>query len=82
MRLNELKNKFPALISEVRGLGLMIGIELKVPGEPMVHFCRNHGLLINCTQEKVLRLLPPLTVTLSEIEIAVNGLNQAFLNQK
>lgn len=77
-RLKNLERKFPSLIEQVRGVGLMIGIELKVPGEPFVKFFRDKGLLINCTQDKVLRLLPPLTVSVSEMETALDLLEQSF----
>jgi predicted acetylornithine/succinylornithine family transaminase len=48
-------------VKEVRGKGLMIGIELDKPGKDIVSNCLARGLLINCTQETVLRLAPPLT---------------------
>lgn len=81
-RLKELKENFPALIREVRGIGLMIGVELKVPGEPIVDFCRDHGVLINCTQEKILRFLPPLTISIPEIKIALRVLEKSLDSYK
>lgn len=51
------------VVRKVRGIGLMVGIELNNPGAPHVEACRRRGLLINCTAECVLRLLPPLIVT-------------------
>ena len=65
--LNRLKADF-AFIDEVRGLGLMTGIVLDRPGKVYVDKARDAGLLINCTQEKVLRLLPPLTVSSAELK--------------
>ncbi|MBI4365937.1 MAG: aminotransferase class III-fold pyridoxal phosphate-dependent enzyme, partial [Deltaproteobacteria bacterium] len=50
-----------------RGLGLMVGIELDRPGAAVVETCRARGVLVNCTQENVLRLLPALTVTKAEL---------------
>ncbi|HBG04561.1 MAG TPA: aspartate aminotransferase family protein, partial [Geobacter sp.] len=59
--LEELKRKFPA-ITEVRGIGLMIGVELSIPGADIVKKALERGLLLNCAQEKVLRFVPPLIV--------------------
>ncbi len=51
------------LIREVRGLGLMLGIELDRPGAEAVRLCRERGLIVNCTAERVIRLLPPLVLS-------------------
>lgn len=61
-RLGELARRCP-LVREVRILGLMIGIELHVPGAGIVQRCLERGLLINCTHETVLRLLPAMTLS-------------------
>ena len=61
-----------SIIQEVRGVGLMIGIELAIDGTPFVKACMERGLLINCTQGNVLRLLPAMTI---EENITVEGLN-------
>lgn len=61
-KLNLLKQKYPHIIKEVRGLGLMVGAELYVPGKDIVAKCLDNGLLINCTAEKVLRFVPPLII--------------------
>lgn len=50
-------------VREVRVLGLMIGIELTQPGSELVQTCMDRGLLINCTQETVIRLLPAMTLS-------------------
>jgi len=55
-------------ISEVRGKGLMMGMELKIEGRPIVAKCLKLGLLINCTADKVLRFLPPLIAGKPEID--------------
>jgi predicted acetylornithine/succinylornithine family transaminase len=55
-------------VEELRACGVMIGLELSVEGAPIVQACMDRGLLINCTQETVLRLLPPMT--LSDAEVA------------
>ena len=70
-QLNSLKNKYP-VIHDVRGKGLMIGVELKAQAKDVVERCIKKGLLINCTHEKVLRLMPALNVTKKEIDRAVS----------
>ncbi|MBI4982188.1 MAG: aminotransferase class III-fold pyridoxal phosphate-dependent enzyme, partial [Candidatus Omnitrophica bacterium] len=69
-KLSELKNKYP-VIKEVRGLGLMLGVELGIEGKSIVEKCFEKGLLINCTHEKVLRVMPALNTTKKEIDRAV-----------
>ncbi len=73
-----LKRQFPELIREVRGLGLMQALELSVNGEGIVKDCRDRGLLINCTQEKVLRFLPCLTLSRAEMKKAFAILEKAL----
>jgi len=58
-------------VKEVRGLGLMIGVELDRPGAGIVERCEQRGLLVNCTANTVIRLVPPLTVSEEEIERAL-----------
>ncbi|MBU1061692.1 MAG: aspartate aminotransferase family protein, partial [Candidatus Omnitrophica bacterium] len=60
-RLNELKDK-KSVIKEIRGKGLMIGVELTVEGKDIVEGCLKEGLLINCTHGSVLRLMPGMIV--------------------
>jgi acetylornithine/succinyldiaminopimelate/putrescine aminotransferase len=57
-----------AIVKEVRICGLMIGIELQVDGTPIVAECMNRGLLINCTQQTVVRLLPAMTLSDAELQ--------------
>ncbi|MGI8907105.1 MAG: aspartate aminotransferase family protein [Candidatus Sumerlaeaceae bacterium] len=59
------------IVKEVRGIGLMIGIELTLPGADVVKHCAERGLLINCTMGHVLRLLPALVVTEEQCDRAV-----------
>ncbi|HQO58767.1 MAG TPA: aspartate aminotransferase family protein [Candidatus Omnitrophota bacterium] len=75
--LSRLKAKH-AVITDVRGLGLMIGVELSVPGQPIVQSCFEKGLLINCTHQKVLRLMPALNVTEKQAQKAMGILEKAF----
>ena len=58
-------------IKEVRGFGLMIGVELDVPGKQMVLDAMAEGLLINCTHDTVLRFLPPYIITEKEVDQAM-----------
>jgi predicted acetylornithine/succinylornithine family transaminase len=67
--LRERLGKLPN-VKEIRGIGLMIGVELTHSGADVVKECIKRGLIINCTMGNVLRLLPPLTVTESECEKA------------
>jgi len=76
-QLEALKKKH-AVIKEVRGLGLMIGIELDRPGAPVYERCLDKGLLINCTHETVLRLMPALTVTKKQADFALGVLDEVL----
>jgi acetylornithine aminotransferase len=67
-----------SVIKEVRGLGLMWGLELAEEGTPVVAACRERGLLLNCTQGNVIRLLPPLIITPKELDAALTILRDAF----
>lgn len=77
-KLSNLKIKYP-FIKDIRGKGLMIGIELDLEGTKIVSECQNLGLLINCTMTSVLRLLPPLTITIYEIDKALEILEKVFI---
>ena len=66
-RLERLKEKYPFIL-EVRGRGLILGMELSIEGGEMVKTALTRGLLINCTVGKVLRFVPPLTVSREEID--------------
>jgi len=77
LKLNALKDKYP-VIKEVRGLGLMAGLELNIEGKAIVEKCMGEGLLINCTHEKVLRLMPALNITKKEIDKALGILEEAL----
>ncbi len=70
-----------AVIEEVRGRGLMIGMALRVPGAPVVDACRKKGLLINCTHATVLRLMPALNVTEEQIDQALTILEEAIATE-
>jgi len=76
-QLNDLKNK-SSCIKEVRGLGLMIGVELTIEGKEIYEECFKNGLIINCTQGNILRLMPALNVTRKQINKALFILNKSL----
>ena len=65
-------------VAEIRGQGLMIGIELKVPCKDLVDLAAEQGLLINVTAGSVIRLLPPLNITNEQVEILTNILTKVI----
>lgn len=66
--LQALQAKYPKLISEVRGKGLMLGAQLTVAGRDIVNSCLENGVIINCTAIHVLRFVPPLNITRAHID--------------
>lgn len=81
VRLNELA-RHHSFVKEVRGYGLMIGVELDIPGKQIVLDAMEEGLLINCTHDTVLRFLPPYIITDQEIDRAVKILAKLFKKAK
>lgn len=79
-RLRELARKH-SFIREVRGHGLMIGVDMAVPGKQMVLDAQTRGLLMNCTHDTVLRFLPPYIVTETEVDAAITILDGIFKAQ-
>jgi acetylornithine/N-succinyldiaminopimelate aminotransferase len=80
-KLEDLANKFK-FVKEVRGLGLMRGMELTIPGKQIVLDAMAGGLLINCTHDTVLRFLPPYIVTEKEVDKAIGILRKAMAKAK
>ncbi len=76
-RLAQLQAKLP-VIKEVRGLGLMWGLELTREGADVVTACRERGLLVNCTQGNVIRLLPPLIIGKDDLDRGLGILEEAL----
>jgi acetylornithine/succinyldiaminopimelate/putrescine aminotransferase len=76
-QLKKLKKRLP-LITEVRGLGMMIAVDLDQPAKPIAMKCLEKGLLINVVQEKTLRILPPLTAKRSEMKEALKILAETL----
>lgn len=75
--LNRLKKKH-SVIRDVRGKGLIIGMELTIPGAEIVNKCLEQGVLINCVHNNVLRFLPPLIVTNDEVDRVVALLDEVL----
>ena len=80
-KLKKLQEKYP-FIKDVRGLGLMCGLELDREGKPIVEACIKLGLLINCTHTSVLRIMPALGVSKKEIDKAVAILEKVLKEVK
>lgn len=78
--LEMLRQKVGSLpnVKEIRGLGLMVGVELTHPGAKVVKACLERGLIINCTMGNVLRLLPPLIVTETECARAAEIISEVL----
>lgn len=60
-------------VTAIRGKGLMIGVELDRPCAALIHVARERGILINVTAERVIRLLPPLTLSDAEADLIIEG---------
>ncbi len=77
-KLEALRARCP-FVTEVRGVGLMLGAVLYRPGQPIVERCLRDGLLINCTAERVLRFVPPLVLTTAQVDEGFEILTRALL---
>jgi predicted acetylornithine/succinylornithine family transaminase len=71
-----------SFVKEVRGCGLMLGVELAIPGKQFVLDAMAEGMLINCTHDTVLRFLPPYIITEKEVDRAVRVLSKLFRKVK
>jgi acetylornithine aminotransferase len=76
-RLEEIKKSYP-FIKGVRGRGLIVGLELTVPGAKFVSKCLERGAIINCTHDTVLRFVPPLIAGRSEVDEMIGILDGVF----
>ena len=81
MKLTELARRY-SFVKEIRGQGLMIGVDLEFPGKQLVLDGMKEGLLFNCTHETVLRFLPPYILTEQDVDRAVAELGKLFQNAK
>ena len=79
-RLADMKKACP-VIKELRGMSLMIGIELNKKGDDVVSSCLERKLLINCTHDTIIRLMPPITVRKEELDEGLAILEEVFRSQ-
>ncbi|HEY6009826.1 MAG TPA: aminotransferase class III-fold pyridoxal phosphate-dependent enzyme, partial [Nitrospirota bacterium] len=77
LRLEGLRKKYN-FITNVRGKGLLIGMELDFDGKEIVSACLKEGFLINCTMNTVLRFMPPLIINEEEIDLLIDALDRIF----
>jgi len=80
-RLLELKNQYSCVI-DVRGIGLILALELKDNASQIVNSCLEKGFLINSIQNKILRFVPPLIITQKQIDLLISCLSEVFARQK
>lgn len=78
-RLLWLKDRHDS-ITDVRGIGLLLGIKLKINGEPVVKKCMENGFLINCIQGNILRFIPPLIIEKEEIDSLITCLDEILMS--
>ena len=78
-RLSGLKAKHESIV-DVRGMGLLLGMKLKIEGDTIVNSCMEKGFLINCIQGNILRFIPPLIIEKEEIDALVACLDEIFRN--
>ncbi len=76
-KLVELAGKYE-FVKDVRGMGLLLGMELAIEGKAIVDGCREKGLLINCVNNNVLRFIPPLTIDSFDVKCAVKILDEVM----
>ena len=77
-KFEEYKAKYPNLIKEVRGRGLILGMELTRPGREIAHECLDYGAIINCTAGNVLRFVPPLNITKAHVDELISVLDKVL----
>jgi acetylornithine/succinyldiaminopimelate/putrescine aminotransferase len=77
-RLNELKREYPDIVLNIRGMGLLIGLEINRDCGPVVTECMRRGFLVNCTAGSTVRFAPPLIVTENEIDKLIDVLDEVF----
>lgn len=73
-RLRQLAARYP-VVKEARGKGLMLALELTIPAKPIVERCLDHGLLILVAGDQVLRFVPPLIISETEVDEAIGILD-------
>ena len=76
--LRKLQAKYPDKVTDVRGRGLLLGMEVKGEGKPLVEACLAEHVIVNCTAGNVIRIVPPLIISKEEIDIVVAALDKAL----
>ena len=76
-KLLGLKDRYK-FISDVRGVGLLLGMKLTIDGAPIVSECIQKGFLINCIQDKILRFVPPLIIKKEDIDALIDCLDEVL----
>lgn len=76
--LRKLQEKYPDKVTDVRGCGLMLGMEVAGEGKPIVESCLTNNVIVNCTAGNVIRIVPPLIISKEEIDIVVAALDKAL----
>ena len=76
--LRKLQEKYPDKVTDVRGCGLMLGMEVAGEGKPIVESCLANNVIVNCTAGNVIRIVPPLIISREEIDIVVAALDKAL----
>lgn len=76
--LRKLQEKYPDKVTDVRGCGLMLGMEVAGEGKPIVESCLANKVIVNCTAGNVIRIVPPLIISREEIDIVVAALDKAL----
>lgn len=76
--LRKLQEKYPDKVTDVRGCGLMVGMEVAGEGKPIVESCLANNVIVNCTAGNVIRIVPPLIISREEIDIVVAALDKAL----
>ena len=76
--LRKLQEKYPDKVTDVRGCGLMLGMEVAGEGKPIVESCLANNVIVNCTAGNVIRIVPPLIISKEEIDIVVDALDKAL----
>jgi len=77
-RLQALKSSFPDLVAEIRGLGLLVGVELKVRASDLLPLFYKRGYLVCTAGEKVIRIIPPLVITMRQLDSFVRVFAQVL----
>jgi acetylornithine/N-succinyldiaminopimelate aminotransferase len=77
-KLEKVSKKHPELVKEIRGIGLLIGIDLKKEPDNIVENCLDKGLIVSIVNDKVLRLTPPYILKEKDVDLACSILDKVF----